>query len=83
MQLYLGVIPQQPPGAIQIQFNYFMHFYVTNVSISLSISYSYHKITTKYGILRLRHFQRYVFCQYYNKFWFYKTEIHLEYDTSH
>ncbi len=36
----------------------------------LSQYYIYHKITTKYGILRLRPFQRYVFCQDSKMFWF-------------
>ncbi len=36
----------------------------------LSQYYIYNKITTKYGILRLRSFQQYVFCQDYKPFWF-------------
>ncbi len=44
---------------------FLMHFYVISLSILLLS-----KITTKYGILRLIPFQRYVFCQDYKTFWF-------------
>ncbi len=66
MQFCLGVIPKT---AIQTPLNFFFDAFLSQIYQYLSQYYIYNKITNKYGILRLRPFQRYVFCQDYKKFW--------------
>ncbi len=60
--LFRASYHKQPPGAIQTPF--------VQMSKFLCQYYSDRKKTTKYGILRVRPFRRYVFCQDYKKFWF-------------
>ncbi len=71
MQFCLGVIPKNSHRVpfIQTPF-FFFDAFLSQIYQFLSQYYIYNKITTEYGILGLRPFQRYVFCQDYKKFWF-------------
>ncbi len=68
MQFCLGVYQKQPPGAIETPLNYFFFAFLSQIYQILSQYYIYNKITTKYGILRLRPFQRYVFVKIIKSF---------------
>ncbi len=70
MQFCLGVIPKTATGCHWNAIELFFYAFLSQIYQFLSQYYIYNKITTKYGILRLRPFQRYVFCQDYKKFWF-------------
>ncbi len=70
MQFCLGVIPKTATGCHWNSIELFFYAFLSQIYKFLSQYYIYNKITTKYGILRLRPFQRYVFCQDYKKFWF-------------
>ncbi len=70
MQFCLGVIPKTATGCHWNSIELFFYAFLPQIYQFLSQYYIYNKITTKYGILRLRPFQRYVFCQDYKKFWF-------------
>ncbi len=65
MQFCLGVIPQTATGCHSNPIEFFLCTFLSQMYQFLSHYYAYHKMTTKYGILRLRPFQWYVFCQDY------------------
>ncbi len=73
MQFCLGVIPKTATGCHSNSIEFFIDAFLSQIYQFLSQYYIYNKIIksiTKYGILRLRPFQQYVFCQDYKKFWF-------------
>ncbi len=57
MQFCLGVIPQTATGCYSNPIEFFLCTFLSQMYQFLSHYYSYHKMTTKYGILRLRPFQ--------------------------
>ncbi len=63
MQFCLGVIPKTATGCHWKLHWIIFYAFLSQIYQFLSQYYIYNKITTKYGILRLRPFQRYVFCQ--------------------